>query len=389
MMRAVVFPGDGSITIDERPDPIPGPARCWCGCTGAGLNRADLPQRPASTRPRRGRRPTSPAWSSPGWSPRSARAEHARGRRPGVRHRRRRRAGRVAGRPREPLRAGARAPRPRRGRRDPRGLHHRARRDAHPGRACSRASTCWCTRSAPASAPPSSSSPRLRAAPSPAPRAPRAKLDRPAALGLDHGVLAAVAARCRRAGAGDRRGRGRGGRHHRPGRRRLRRGRPRGRGDAGPHRDRRHARRAVTSSCRSSRSWRSGSRCTARCCGPGRSTRRPRPSRRSSTRSARCSTTDACAGRRAVLPLEEAAAAYDLLASRRDVRQGHPPGRMNAASASRLADLDDDLAGRRRHGERLLRVEPDHPADDRLERVGQRQPRTDFKPVGVMIRGPV
>ncbi|MGZ4691716.1 MAG: NAD(P)H-quinone oxidoreductase [Acidimicrobiia bacterium] len=44
-MRAVVFPGDGAIEIAERPTPEPGPGEVVVRVHGAGLNRADLAQR--------------------------------------------------------------------------------------------------------------------------------------------------------------------------------------------------------------------------------------------------------------------------------------------------------------------------------------------------------
>jgi putative PIG3 family NAD(P)H quinone oxidoreductase len=43
-MRAVVFPGDGSIEIAERPSPTPGVGEVLVRVHGAGLNRADLVQ---------------------------------------------------------------------------------------------------------------------------------------------------------------------------------------------------------------------------------------------------------------------------------------------------------------------------------------------------------
>ena len=44
-MRAVVFPGDGAIEIQERPSPEPKPGDVLVRVRGAGLNRADLMQR--------------------------------------------------------------------------------------------------------------------------------------------------------------------------------------------------------------------------------------------------------------------------------------------------------------------------------------------------------
>jgi putative PIG3 family NAD(P)H quinone oxidoreductase len=44
-MRAVVFPGDGAIEIQERPAPEPKPGEVLVRVRGAGLNRADLMQR--------------------------------------------------------------------------------------------------------------------------------------------------------------------------------------------------------------------------------------------------------------------------------------------------------------------------------------------------------
>jgi putative PIG3 family NAD(P)H quinone oxidoreductase len=44
-MRAVVFPGDGVIEIQERPVPAAGPGQVLVRVHGAGLNRADLVQR--------------------------------------------------------------------------------------------------------------------------------------------------------------------------------------------------------------------------------------------------------------------------------------------------------------------------------------------------------
>jgi NADPH:quinone reductase len=44
-MRAVVFPGDGTMEIAERPSPKPGPGEVRVRVHGAGLNRADLVQR--------------------------------------------------------------------------------------------------------------------------------------------------------------------------------------------------------------------------------------------------------------------------------------------------------------------------------------------------------
>jgi putative PIG3 family NAD(P)H quinone oxidoreductase len=43
-MRAVVFPGDGTIELAERPSPTPGPGEVLVRVHGAGLNRADLVQ---------------------------------------------------------------------------------------------------------------------------------------------------------------------------------------------------------------------------------------------------------------------------------------------------------------------------------------------------------
>ncbi len=43
-MRAVVFPGDGVIEVEERPEPTPGPGEVLVSVRGAGLNRADLAQ---------------------------------------------------------------------------------------------------------------------------------------------------------------------------------------------------------------------------------------------------------------------------------------------------------------------------------------------------------
>ena len=43
-MKAVVFPGDGSIELAERPSPTPGPGEVLVRVHGAGLNRADLVQ---------------------------------------------------------------------------------------------------------------------------------------------------------------------------------------------------------------------------------------------------------------------------------------------------------------------------------------------------------
>jgi putative PIG3 family NAD(P)H quinone oxidoreductase len=45
VMRAVVFPGDGTIEIQERPAPRPEPGQVLVRVHGAGLNRADLMQR--------------------------------------------------------------------------------------------------------------------------------------------------------------------------------------------------------------------------------------------------------------------------------------------------------------------------------------------------------
>lgn len=42
--RAVVFPGDGTVTIEARPEPTPGPGEVLVRVRGAGLNRADLAQ---------------------------------------------------------------------------------------------------------------------------------------------------------------------------------------------------------------------------------------------------------------------------------------------------------------------------------------------------------
>lgn len=44
-MRAVVFPGEGAIAIEERPSPVPKPGEVLVRVDGAGLNRADLMQR--------------------------------------------------------------------------------------------------------------------------------------------------------------------------------------------------------------------------------------------------------------------------------------------------------------------------------------------------------
>jgi putative PIG3 family NAD(P)H quinone oxidoreductase len=44
-MRAVVAPGDGTLTVEDRPVPDPGPGEVLVRVHGAGLNRADLIQR--------------------------------------------------------------------------------------------------------------------------------------------------------------------------------------------------------------------------------------------------------------------------------------------------------------------------------------------------------
>jgi putative PIG3 family NAD(P)H quinone oxidoreductase len=44
-MRAVVFPGDGTLAIEDRPSPTPGTGEVLVRVHGAGLNRADLVQR--------------------------------------------------------------------------------------------------------------------------------------------------------------------------------------------------------------------------------------------------------------------------------------------------------------------------------------------------------
>jgi NADPH:quinone reductase-like Zn-dependent oxidoreductase len=44
-MRAVVAPGDGTLAVEERPVPEPGPGEVLVRVHGAGLNRADLVQR--------------------------------------------------------------------------------------------------------------------------------------------------------------------------------------------------------------------------------------------------------------------------------------------------------------------------------------------------------
>jgi putative PIG3 family NAD(P)H quinone oxidoreductase len=44
-MKAVVFPGDGTIELADRPSPTPGPGEVLVRVHGAGLNRADLVQR--------------------------------------------------------------------------------------------------------------------------------------------------------------------------------------------------------------------------------------------------------------------------------------------------------------------------------------------------------
>ena len=138
-MRAVVFPGDGAIEVTERPEPgargRPGPVRVH----GAGLNRADLPSAPATIPRRRACPQTSPAWSSPAWSARSApacrrsgsatacSASSAAARRPRCSSSHETNCARVPDRLR-----------PRRGRRHPGGVRHRARRPAHARRAPAR-----------------------------------------------------------------------------------------------------------------------------------------------------------------------------------------------------------------------------------------------------------
>jgi putative PIG3 family NAD(P)H quinone oxidoreductase len=44
-MRAVVAPGDGTLVVEERPIPVPGPGEVLVRVHGAGINRADLIQR--------------------------------------------------------------------------------------------------------------------------------------------------------------------------------------------------------------------------------------------------------------------------------------------------------------------------------------------------------
>jgi NADPH:quinone reductase-like Zn-dependent oxidoreductase len=44
-VKAVVFPGDGSLRIEERPDPVPAPGSTLVRVRGAGINNADLLQR--------------------------------------------------------------------------------------------------------------------------------------------------------------------------------------------------------------------------------------------------------------------------------------------------------------------------------------------------------
>ncbi len=44
-MRAVIAPGDGTLRVEERPDPEPGPGEVRIRVHGAGVNRADLLQR--------------------------------------------------------------------------------------------------------------------------------------------------------------------------------------------------------------------------------------------------------------------------------------------------------------------------------------------------------
>src|SRR5690349_20592285 len=44
-MQAAVFPGDGTVVIEDRPVPEPGPGEVRVRVHGAGINRADLAQR--------------------------------------------------------------------------------------------------------------------------------------------------------------------------------------------------------------------------------------------------------------------------------------------------------------------------------------------------------
>ena len=44
-MRAVVAPGDGTLAVEDRPVPEPGPGEVLVRVHGAGINRADLIQR--------------------------------------------------------------------------------------------------------------------------------------------------------------------------------------------------------------------------------------------------------------------------------------------------------------------------------------------------------
>ena len=70
-------PATGRSRSPSGPTPEPGPGEVLVRVHGAGLNRADLLQRPASTRRRRASRPTSPASSSRAWSTRSVRRRRA------------------------------------------------------------------------------------------------------------------------------------------------------------------------------------------------------------------------------------------------------------------------------------------------------------------------
>ena len=54
-MRAVITPGDGTLAILERPEPVPGDGQVLVAVHAAGLNRADLSQRA-------GKYPAPPGW---------------------------------------------------------------------------------------------------------------------------------------------------------------------------------------------------------------------------------------------------------------------------------------------------------------------------------------
>ena len=144
-MRAVTLK-DGELTVDEHPDPAPGAGEVLVRVRAAGLNGADMMQR-------RGLYPAPPGAPQdiPGLELAGEVAALGAGATRFAEGDRvmaivaRRRSGGARGRPRARADARPRGAGLARGGRLPGGVHDRARRALHPGRARGRASACSCT----------------------------------------------------------------------------------------------------------------------------------------------------------------------------------------------------------------------------------------------------